>query len=335
MKKEEKNDNVVLFPGSADYLVQKGLQHFKEGNKEQALLHFQQALTHEKKHPDASYGLLLVYADMGELEEGRMLAEKMLEEGIGEYIDILRVYVSILAQLEEYETVVSILEAAMKEDVIPLHMKEELKGFLSFSQQMQAEEKRFFSPVEDELLTEWKTRLQSGTEEQKLATINELQKQKPDAVMPIIEDILKDKTSTPLLQSLLLLLLKDWQVEKHVWVEKRERKGEFSPISLPGLEETTVYIQTAKLLKEQLEQTDPVLLKETIRLLKQLVLYYYPFSPTLQIKAFACFLHDEMATSLGIENNFSSLLNVYETDASSVEAIRKEYDRMNATLFQL
>ncbi len=340
MKKEQKNDNIVLFPGSAQYLVQKGMQNFKEGKKEQALRHFQQALSHEKNHPEASYGLLLVYADMGKFHQGRMLAEKMLEEGIGEYIEVLRVYVSILAQLEEYETVVEILEESLEEGIIPEQMKEELEALLTLSKQIQQEETILSSSVPNEenpssLMQEWKYRLKFGTEEQKLALIKELQKHGPSPFLAVIEEVLRDQTSPPLLQSLLLLLLKDWEVEAHVWVEKLERKGEFSPVSLPALEETTAYIQTAQLLRDVLEQTNPTLLTEAKRLLKQIVLYYYPFSPTVQIKSFACFIHKEMATLLGMEKDVSSLLNVYETDARSVSAIEAEYERIQTTLFQL
>ncbi|WP_158736667.1 M48 family metallopeptidase [Alteribacillus sp. YIM 98480] len=340
MKREDANNNIVPFPGSADRLVNEGLKKLKEGDKQKALQQFLEALMHNPDHEDASYGLLLAYADTGQLLEGKKWAETMMQKASGDYFEVLQVYVSILAQLGEYDKVVTILEAVQAEDQFPARMAEQLFELLELSRHMARTEIEQVDYKQEEgendtspyILEEWENRLRNGTSEQKLAALGEMRSLGTGEAMPIVEKLLADQHYSPLMQSFLLFLLKDWNVDKNVWVEKLERKGEFSPAALRPIEESTSYIKSSQLLDETLGHKDPILLKNAHHLLREILLYFYPFPPSVQIESLAAVLHFEASYQSGAKMDVSSLAVQYGIAESSFYEVREEYEKLKSKL---
>ncbi len=342
MSENKKEDKIIPFPGSAQQLVKLGMKQLKYGDNKAAYYSFREALFHDPIHDEASYGLLLAYADSGRLYEGKDWAERMLNEARGDYFEVLQVYVSILAQLEEYERVTTVLEAVLEEDQFPSHMAEKLYELLELSQYMSHAEMEAFMPDEKKAAvlhsTNWKKQLQNGTTEQRLSALRELRNQKPESVLPAIESLLADPEFSPLMQSFLLLLLKDWQIEKQVWVNKLSRKGEFSPVSLPVIEESNSYIQPAQLLESKLEQENPILLKNALHLMKQLYLYYYPFPPSLEMEALAAVMHYEAAEQAGSNDksmNFAQIAKDYNAEEACIFDVWQKFARIKIKMFDI
>ncbi|MFB4165397.1 DUF3196 family protein [Alteribacillus sp. JSM 102045] len=342
MKREGSNNNIVPFPGSADRLVNEGLKELKEGDKQKALEYFLEALQHDPDHEEASYCLLLAYADTGRFKEGKAWAENMMQKALGDYFEVLQVYVSILAQLGEYGKVVTVLEAVQAEDQFPARMAEQLFELLELSRHMADNETQQLELKEEDLpetseisIEEWQERLLNGSSEQKLAALGELRKHGPEQALPVIENLLADQKSSPLMQSFLLLLLKDWKIEKNVWVEKLDRKGEFSPAALLPIEKSTSYIKSSQLLEEALEHKDPVLLENADHLLKEILLYYYPFPPSVQIESLAAVLHFEAAVQTGFEAEASFLTEQYGVAENSFFEVLEEYKKLKTKLSEV
>ncbi len=134
------DDNVILFPGLVAKLVEKGMASLKEKKYYDALTYFKQSTDLEPKHPQARYGLVITNIELRQLEEAKKHCESMLNEGIGDYYDVLQVYVSLLVQLGDYQEVVDLLEVVIAEEKLPPKMAESFFHLLEFSRQMTGNE---------------------------------------------------------------------------------------------------------------------------------------------------------------------------------------------------
>ncbi|RSL32242.1 tetratricopeptide repeat protein [Salibacterium salarium] len=339
MSDEDEFSNIVPFPGSANKLSKEGLEELKNGDKEKAVFLFSDALAHDNDHEEAAYGLLLAYAETGRLRQGSEWAEKMMEKATGSYFEVLQVYVSLLAQLGEYEKVVLTLEAVQAEERFPARMAEQLFELLELSRNManaEVEKNPNDENAESSPDIDWKNELKRHHEsENKLAVLSEMRQQHPEEVTPVIEEMLSDEECKPLLKTLLLFLLKDWNIEKNVWIEKIDRKGEFLPTSLSAIEESMTYIKVSQLLENSLAHEDPVLFKNALHLLKEILLFYYPFPPSVQMEPLAAVIHAEALNQSGMEVDVLFLCSHYEILEKNFCETKEEYDKLKTKLSEL
>ncbi|SDH35523.1 hypothetical protein SAMN05192534_104132 [Alteribacillus persepolensis] len=337
MKREDTAKKIVPFPGSADKLVNDGLKLLKKGDKHDSLRQFLEALQHEPGHEEASYGLLLAYADTGKFQEGKQLAEKMMQEAIGDYFEVLQVYVSILAQLGEYEHIVTMLEAVLAEQPFPARMAEQFYELLELSRHMSETKAEpmpteELEPVLEEQLASWENTFWHGGSEQKLKTIHDMRTRQPQEVLPLLKKLLGNEQASPLLQSFMLFLLKDWKVEDSVWVEKLGRKGEFSPATLRPVKDSTSYIKSSQWLEKALGHDNPVLMHHALELLKEILLFYYPFPPSMQIEPLTAVLHYEAARQSGIHTDVSHITQQYDVSDDQFCQVLQDYEKIKPTL---
>ncbi|WP_026702823.1 tetratricopeptide repeat protein [Salibacterium aidingense] len=338
MNEEQKQNNIVPFPGSADKLSKEGLDELKGGDKEKASELFSEALKHDPEHEEASYGLLLAYAETGQLKKGSQWAEKMMEWDYGNYFDVLQVYVSLLAQIGEYEKVVTVLEGIQEEERFPARMAEQLFELLELSRNMadshtvDMEDDKLPAPLND---VNWEEELKTGSGEHKLTLLGEMKNYPPENVLPAIRLLLTDEDCTPLLKSLLLLLLKDLNIEESVWVKKVNRKGEFSPASLCPIEESTAYINISQLMEQVLAHEDPILLEHAQELLREILLFYYPFPPSVHLEALAAVLHAEASAQSGREGDPLFFCRLHNIEESTFCEVKEQYDTLKNKLSEL
>ena len=334
------NQKVVSFPGAAGKLVKQGLEQLKAGEKEQAVDVFRQALMHESRNPDASYGLLLAYAEAGYLQEAAGWAEELLKDNTSDFLEILHVYVPVLAQLGRYDQVIETLDEVQNTKEVPGHLREQFQELYALADgmtHMQVETKEYNTMPEERssLPVEWEMVLQMGTEDQKLHVLNVLRKEGPEKWMPAIRELLARQETSPLMKSFLLLLLKDWQIEDAVWVQKLGRKGEFAPSTLPALEESSSYTESSFLLDRSLGDKDPVLLQHAKELLQQLLLYYYPFPPSVQIEVLAAVLHFETFRQFEPVPDEQDIRECYGVAEAGFRSMQEEYERIQGFIQEI
>jgi tetratricopeptide (TPR) repeat protein len=334
------NQKVVSFPGAAGQLVKQGLEQLKSGEKEEAVHVFRQALIHESGNPDASYGLLLAYAEAGHLQEAAGWAEELLKDNTGDFLEILHVYVPVLAQLGRYDQVVETLDEVQKTKEVPAHLKEQFQELYTLADgmmQMDVETEEYDTTLEERssLPVEWEMVLQMGTEEQKLHVLNVLRKEGPEKWMPAIRELLARPETSPLMKSFLLLLLKDWQIEDTVWVQKLGRKGDFAPSTLPAMEDSSSYKESSSLLDRSLGDKDPVLLQHAKELLQQLLLYYYPFPPSVQIEVLAAVLHFETLRQFEPLPDEQGIRDFYGVAEPGFKSMQQEYERIQGFIQEI
>lgn len=332
-----KKGNIVPFPGTVDKLITDGLHALKQADKSKAESFFQEALIHEPEHEEAAYGLLLAYAETNQLTKARLLAEDMMKKDSGDYYEILQVYVSVLAQLEQYEEVIVTLEAVMDEESIPPKLRTELEYLLTVSKNMQrtiieTEEESRLPITYEASEPDWVPLLRSGSPEEKMAVLQELRQHRSLKSLPYIQTLLTSEHTSPLLKSFLVLLLKDWEVERTIEVHKLKRQGEFSPETLPDINNSTSYLEATAALDQVIGDKDPTLMQHIIHLLQQMLLYYYPFPPSVQIPALSAMLHYEAAVQSGYEMEVEATCQSYDVSVHDFQAVHRDYERIQKQL---
>ena len=137
MKKRDANkDNVILFPGLEKRLLERGLDYLKMKKYRDAIDYLEQALQHAPENGDIYVGLVLANFEAGKVTQAKQLAEEMLRSGIGDYIQVIDLYLMILVQLNEYTEIVSTVEALLEEKEVPVDKYEHFARMLEFGRRM-------------------------------------------------------------------------------------------------------------------------------------------------------------------------------------------------------
>jgi len=337
-------DNVILFPGLVAKLVEKGMASLKEKKYYDALTYFKQSTELEAKHPQARYGLVITNIELRQLEEAKKHCESMLNEGIGDYYDVLQVYVSLLVQLGDHQEVVDLLEVVIAEEKLPPKMAESFFHLLDFSRQMT----EGFDEIDEELdrkghsleiapsRQELIETLEKGDPDQQWGAIKQLSHYDPNDVEEVYRTFLKGKQNQPVLKSYLLQTLKEMNIKGEFEVHKF---GESYNVNIQELESvfhkkfgTTVL----RRLEQILGQENPSLFEMMQQVWWHYLFAIYPKSPEpLHIEVWSCALHYMGLNLLEDENSFAEILNKYEANEPEVKQALIHLKEIESVLFSI
>ncbi|MCM3717036.1 hypothetical protein [Fictibacillus phosphorivorans] len=286
-KDKENKNNIIRFPNLTGRLLEKGMDSLKNKQYEESLSCFEQLLHTDPMHSQGNLGLVLSLVELGRLQEAKTRCDRMLKEGIGEYYDVLQIYLSILVQLSEYITVVSVIEAVLEEQKIPADKAETFYQLLQFSRKVIEQEgvpEVKIHPEEtvhkeNSNLSDLKDMLQSERADSQWIAVQQLKKLGPDLTIPIFESFLVDESKHPAVKSLILQYLKENEINKIVKVEKYGQVEEVSIQELREWNENPFYKEVKALIQDELEQENPSLLDIALAVWKDYTLALYPFVP--------------------------------------------------------
>ncbi|MDM5315681.1 hypothetical protein QUF49_06705 [Fictibacillus sp. b24] len=287
MTNDKSNKNkIIRFPNLNGRLLEKGMDSLKNKKYDEALSCFEQLLHSDPMHSQGNLGLVLSLVELGRLHEAKMRCDRMLKEGIGEYYDVLQIYLSILVQLSEYITVVSVIEAVLEEQKIPADKAETFYQLLQFSRKVIEQEgvpevkkdpEATVNPNPD--FQALKEMLSSERADSQWIAVQQLKRLGPEMTVPIFESFLVDEKKHPAVKSLILQYLKENQINKTVKVEKYGQTDEIDIAKLQELNEHPFYKEVKTLIQDELEQENPSLLDIALAVWKDYTLALYPFSP--------------------------------------------------------
>lgn len=333
MGNQKREDNVVLFPGLIQRLVERGMTALKEKRYYDALSCFQQTTDLEEGHPQARYGLVITNIELNRLTQAKEHCKSMLEEGIGEYYEILQVYISILVQLGHYEEVVTMLEGVIEEEKMPSDKAESFYQLLQFARQMssgeagEAEkevEEPVFAPPAEELLHQ----LEKGNVDQQLGAIQQLSKYDVNSVKETYGRFLADKEQNPVLKSYILQLLKELGCDETFEVHKFNEKYEVHIASLEEVFHERFGRAVFERLEQELDQENPTMLSMIGQMWWHFLFAIYPKSPQPRdVEVWACALHQTGRHMLGEPGeNVDELYEVNKNEVVEAEKLLQEME---------
>ena len=339
MKKRNRkklNDKVVLFPGLEKRLLEKGLESLQQKRFREAIDFLEEALALEQEDNDVHIGLALAYFESGQLTKAKELAGSMLQKGIGDYIQIIDLYLMILVQLHQYDEIVKTIEILIEEKEIPADKLEHFTRMLQFSKRMaetspsiHTEETLHDDPMDMEIdffsIENQHEQIQVAT---KLMTRN---------IKPIISQIqeyLKSNDAQPFFKTMLLNVLIEHEFEKDVIVEKFGEKTTVKPSTLQGAHQNNQLDKLLEIAAGQLEHEDPVLFEHIKSLIERHLFILYPF----QLKPFseqvwAAAYHNLAAEYQGVHYSIKVLAlryNVTEKEISKAGAYIKQIEEISS-----
>ncbi|MCM3587634.1 tetratricopeptide repeat protein [Mesobacillus maritimus] len=325
-KPDSKKDNIVLFPGLERRLLEKGLMYLQEKKYRQAIEHLEQARSLEEQNSEVYTGLVLAYFESGHPLEAKKLAAEMLKEGIGDYFQVMDLYIMMMIQMNEYDQVITTIEALFEEREVPKEKFEHLSKMLHLSRKM-ADSKTDPEDTEDfeaEVNSRERLDLFSYLDpNDQMLIANRLAKEN---IRPYIHEIklyLQSEEGHPFQKSMLLNILREQEYDKEVEVEKLGMKASFIPETLPELYEIEMLREILIFIEVELEHDDPVLYENIRSLIERNFFLLYPFDPKPDdAKALAAAYHYLARNYMGVDEEIAVYVEKYDTSVEkTVEAV--------------
>lgn len=269
-KKWDRKGNVFIFPGTAQALIQKGRAALEKKDYDEAASFLSEALKYPlAEEGDVKTALLLALYESGRYERALELCSDMLHKGLGDYYDVLDIYVLILMQQKQYNTIFSTLSALMEEKQLPENKRDYFGRLLELSQKMM-----------DSPETKWEM-LFTGEESLREQTLKlmELAHVNIHPYYNELKAMLEKEDAHPFLQTLVLNVLKEHGIEKMVTVKKLCFVGTVIPAQLVDAFEKDYFKQVVSFLEEELADKDPVQLEQAKEMVKRHFFLLYPFEP--------------------------------------------------------
>jgi tetratricopeptide (TPR) repeat protein len=252
-------DNIFLFPNVDKLLMEKGLEKLKNKKFKEAITLLEEAQELDLDNEEISLGLIIAYFESNNLQVAKQLAHKSLKKGLGDYFQLIDIYIMILLQLNEYEEIVSTVQALLDEREIPSEKLDNFSKILEFSKRkLDSQSKKMMDPPSFPEEKDMNLFQYDNINDQFLA-IAKLSQKNVRGYLNEIRDYLKSSEGHPFLKSMLLQLLKEQDVNEEMVVEKFQQRHSINPIHLVDMDSYMEATDITAILKRVMEQENPTL----------------------------------------------------------------------------
>lgn len=270
-----KKENVVVFPGTYERIVEEGLTAVEQSLFEEAVVAFDQAINLDPDDTDFLGPYAVSLYETKEFERAKEMAAKLLHSGTTDYIDAMELYLTISIQLQEYEEVELTIDTLFDEGIVP----QELLGKFNYIRELNdrlanrygIDENVNTSPVFT--LEEFKG-MSPGHQQMTLAS---LEGTDITPIIPVVKQLAELDEVSPICKSFALTLLQQIDLTEEVTVKKFGMEAVCIPsdLILPGEDDFTKNVQ--KIIRKELSK-DPTRLEMALGLIGKFVITAYPFN---------------------------------------------------------
>lgn len=268
MKQDKK---VIVFPGAVKLLVKKGLKALENEDGKEALKYFEEALQIDGDDAGANFGRALSLMKLEKYEEALEITSEMLDEGKGDFYDILHVHVTLLFHMARYDEALAILEEVMTEEPVPEKYTQSFFAMLQFARNM-LQERGTQINVDEEL-----GKLKNGSKDEQWDAMQKLMTVKSDEVIQAFQQFLEEDKNDLILKTLALKLLKEMDVPLSVAVIKFGKQKEVNVKELKDPYENEFAKEVAKRITERLENENPSLKEGALQIWWFYIFSHFPF----------------------------------------------------------
>ena len=331
MKKREqvkRKDNIIFFPGLDKRLADKGLESLEKKKFHEAIPLLEEARELDADNENILIGLVLAYFEAGAFKKAKVLANEMLLKGLGDYFQMVDLYLTILIQLHEYREIVTTIEALLDEREIPPEKQDHFLTILQFSRRMaEGREQQTVKQEEEESELPTLDLLSIDNINEQMRLIANLADKNIRPYLDEITDYLKSETGHPFIKTIILNLLKEQEIERNLVVEKFSTVKNVIPLKLPEVREQSKMLEVKALLADQLENNNPGLYENAISMVERTFLICYPFElePTSSVAWAGAF---EMLAQeyMGMDAEISKIAGIYGAEPSDIEKARAQIE---------
>lgn len=323
MKKKNGNSNskIIPFPNLENRLLDKGMEALKEKRYKEALQILNQFTSYNKNYPEVEVGIAVCLLELGLYEDAKEKCERLLKQDIGDYFNVLEIYITILIQLSEYDEVVSILEVLFEEEKIPANHAKELFHLLEFARKSSDNKMGVVRHNETTADVEkLGCQLVNGNINEQMQAIQNMRT--AGTITEIIGDIKKvllDPRAHPIVQSTALQLLMEKEIKASVVVKKLNRTIKVNPSTLLNIFEEPFTIQVLNQLEDVLGHENPTLFEAVKEAWERFLFVLFPLQPEpLEVIVWAGALHKFGHQLFGMDLSDSEIEDHYGVDIAEI-----------------
>lgn len=334
MKSDDKK--IIPFPHLRQTLVEKGMLALKNNQHEEALECFNQLLSMDSKHAEANLGKAICLAELGDLRKAAAICDKMLTEAIGDYFEVLEVYISILIQLEQYREAADLLEAVLQEETLPVSSAEFFYQMLAFSKKMADGRSERRISLSHEEIKHYSSLLAGDQIEKQLIAIKKLANKPNKAMLNELQKFLKSSSADPVLKSIVIRHLADEKINELVEIHKFSNRLVIEPAAAQNPFDHPQVEEVNERLREMLESENPSLCEMSVQLWANVVMSFYPFPlPDYDSSVLAAAIHHESCRLNGLPAAAEELASLYGIALKDLQDCLIEMEKMMPDALQL
>lgn len=274
-EKNKVSSNIIQFPNLTKTLEEKGMLALKSKHYDEALAYFDQLLSVEAKHAQANIGKAICLVELGNFLEAADVCEVMLQEAIGDYFEVLQIYVSILMQLEQYQTALDLLEVVVQEEKVPASLAEFFYQIVAFCRKM-VNERNEQHILSNEDIEHYTNLLHSEHKEKQMLAIKNLTKNPNQQMLDEVKNYLRDEKNDPLLKSVIIKNLAEEKVNESIEVHKFSQRALINPTYVQDVFAEPLAQSVNKKLSEMIENKNPTLYEMSVQLWTHVLMSLYP-----------------------------------------------------------
>lgn len=275
MKKDPKEqDKVIPFPQLELRLLNKGRNCLEEGNVSEAIEYLEEAKRIDDENADILYTLTIAYVQQGNFTKAKQILEEMMRFGIGEYFDVVELYVTVLFQLHEYKKINTLLTMLLDEEQIPSHKVEQYTELLQLSEKLAKEMKIKQQRNPKDLF--------KGDFQRVIQNIMELDLEDIYTYLQEIERFLQNELEDPFIKTIIINALKEKGFEHEIQVNKFGKRINLNPAQYFSVQAVPFSLEVKQYIKEALSDDNPSLLENAITLCENFFFAIYPLEKEFQ-----------------------------------------------------
>lgn len=318
MKEKKETGKVIPFPGLANRLIDKGMDALVNKEFREAAELLTKALELKDEDYNAQFGLVVALVELGRYRDAKEHCLNILRIGIGDYFKTMEMYVMILLQLNEYEEMEATVHALLDEGHVPIEKEEQFEKMLEFSRRMSVEHGQF---QVDEVETDFELQLFSKTNEEQLILMTKLKDENARKYLDEIKDYLQSPDGHPVIKTMLLLVLKEQEVQETCDIEKFLKHTSVIPSELEDMHEREFFTTIVSLLEDVLENENPTLFELAKHLIERHQFAIYPMEPNDSFESWSAAYHLLAEQYQGLDSNEEDIISLYNGDNEKVNEI--------------
>jgi tetratricopeptide (TPR) repeat protein len=270
-------DNIFLFPNVDRRLIEKGLDSLQNKRFSEAIQYLELAKDYNSENVELIIGLIIAYFEAGNLKAAKELARDSLQKGVGDYFQLIDIYIMILLQLNEYEEIVATIQALLDEKELPIEKVDNFTKLLEFSKRKL--EYEMIPSIGESMYEETKAidLFACHSLNEQFLKVASLAEKNVRAYLKEIKFYLESKQGHPFIKTMLIQLLKEQELNEKIQVEKFQRVQEIDPSNLLDIDKSEITCALKQVLKQSIEHDNPILYEHIASIIDRHTFLLYPF----------------------------------------------------------
>ncbi|GGN58173.1 MULTISPECIES: tetratricopeptide repeat protein [Oceanobacillus] len=271
-----KPGNIILFPKWQKVLEEESVAAIKEKKFEDALEKLDNLLSYDVKNHDIYTGKLICLMELERYKEAQELCESLIEEKDSHYYQYIHIYLTLLFQTDQYDTLIDVVSVELESGNVPNHLQEPFKQLYTMSEKMRLNVELERSNV---FLNALYDAVHQDNHIEQWRLIDKLSKTTIQPNEKVIS-LLVNEHIHPLVKTAIYLWLKNLGVAKPIEVHKFGIQMKMTPSETPEVNESAIAKEIATEIKK-IEQSNPSLYEVMNTLLEHYLYALYPITPSI------------------------------------------------------